>query len=397
MPTTAIASISIYHLRIPLKRPVEHAAGVRTAADPVVVAIELQNGTIGYGETLPRPYVTGEDHESVDWAIENVFMPILLSGGPESFAEALAVIETLPMQDDVGKPIPAARAAVELALLDVYSRQFGRPIATDVINWLELPELGPPGCIGRVRCTGVIATHDPQRAAASVRRLRCFGVRDFKLKVGFDEDDELVRRIAAVLAQAVRRGRCSLRLDANGAWSLDQAVERLSGWSDLGISYIEQPLAKGDEQNLPDLQAHTDWKIIHDESLVTLEDARRLVDLGVVDCFDIRISKCGGFIPALKLVQFCRQNKIGVVLGCMVGQTSILSAVERHVLSSVPEVRFAESNFGSFLLAGDIARPRLRFGYGGKLKPLTGPGWGVTVDESRLFSYCEGGPKRLRL
>ena len=397
MPTTAIASISIYHLRIPLKRRVEHAASARTEADPVVVAIELQNGTIGYGETLPRLYVTGEDHDSVDQAIEHVFMPILLSGGPESFAEALAVIETLPMQDDVGKPIPAARAAVELALLDVYSRQFGRPISTDVINWLEMPELGPPGCIGRVRCTGVIATHDPQRAVASVRRMRCFGLRDFKLKVGFGEDDELVRRIAATLARSVKRGRCSLRLDANGAWSLDQAVERLARWSDLGVSHIEQPLAKGDEQNLPDLQAHSNWKIIHDESLVTLEDARRLIDLGVADCFNIRISKCGGFIPALKLVQFCRQNKIGVVLGCMVGQTSILSAVERHVLSSVPEVRFVESNFGSFLLAGDIARPRLRFGYGGKLKPLNGPGWGTTVSEGELRNYAARAPVRLRL
>ena len=193
------------------------------------------------------------------------------------------------------------------------------------------------------------------------------------------------------------RGRATLRLDANGAWSLHSAIESLSRWAEQGISYVEQPLAEGDEQNLPDLKAHTPWRVIHDESLVTIEDARRLHQLGVADMFNIRISKCGGFIPALKLVQFCRQNQIEYTLGCMVGQTSILSAVERRFLECVPGVRFVESNYGGFLLRDDVARPRLRFGYGGRLKPITGPGWGVAVDENQLAKFCDDRPIRLRL
>ncbi len=59
MTGTAIASIGVHHLQIPLKHRVEHAASVRTTADPAIVRIELQNGDVGYCESLPRPYVTG--------------------------------------------------------------------------------------------------------------------------------------------------------------------------------------------------------------------------------------------------------------------------------------------------------------------------------------------------
>ncbi len=397
MTGTAIASISVYHLQIPLKHRVEHAASVRTAADPVVVRIELQNGDLGYGESLPRPYVTGEDHDSVDTAVRDVFVPLLMDCRPQSFSEALVVIESLPLADDAGRQIPTARATVELALLDVYSRCFERPIGLDVVNWLEVPEFGPPGCINHVRCSGVIATKDPQQAVSTLRKMRCYGLRNFKLKVGNEGQDDLLTAVTDMLGPAILKGRASLRLDANGAWSLDDAIEHLSRWSDLNISHIEQPLARGDEQNLPNLKAHTQWQIIHDESLATLKDAQRLFDLGVADCFNIRMGKCGGFIPSLKLVRFCRQNHIDYMLGCLVGQTSILSAVERCFLSCVPGAAFVESNFGSFLLADDIARPKLRFRYGGKLKPLTGFGWSITVDEDKLAEFCEEDPLRLNL
>ncbi len=375
----------------------EHAASVRTTADPALVRIELQNGTVGYGESLPRSYVTGEDHDSVDAAARDVFAPLLMTCRPESFSEALVVIESLPMADDADRRIPAARATIELALLDVYSRCFERPIGVDVVNWLELTDFGPPGCIDQVRCSGVVATKDPQQAVSTIRKMRCYGLQNFKLKVGSKGQDELLAAVTDMLGPAIRRGRASMRLDANGAWSLDDAIEHLSRWANLNISHIEQPLARGDEQNLPNLKAHTQWQIIHDESLATLEDAQRLIDLGVADCFNIRMGKCGGFIPSLKLARFCRQNHIDYMLGCLVGQTSILSAVERCFLSCVPNVKFVESNFGNFLLADDIAKPKLRFGYGGRLKPLTGFGWSITVDESQLERFSEEGALQIQL
>jgi muconate cycloisomerase len=111
-----------------LRRPFGHAAQVREAAEPVVVQVELDDGTSGFGETLPRPYVTGETTETVLQAIDRTFLDELVSFRPTCFAEALERIDALPACDNSGQTINAARAAVELALLDAYSIYFNKPI-----------------------------------------------------------------------------------------------------------------------------------------------------------------------------------------------------------------------------------------------------------------------------
>ena len=64
MADSVIRSVTIHRLAIPMRRRVTHAASQRAVAEPIVVAVELQNGTLGHGETLPRPYVTGETGSS---------------------------------------------------------------------------------------------------------------------------------------------------------------------------------------------------------------------------------------------------------------------------------------------------------------------------------------------
>ncbi len=384
---TAIQNLTIHRLSIPMKQRVEHATSVRQMADPMVVSVELQNGMQGYGETLPRTYVTGEDHETVVKTIREFFVPRLMNLRPESFTEAVEFIESLPCHDDRGRLVTAARAAVELALLDAYSRCFGRAIGESVCRWLDVKAMGNPGSIAQVRCAGILASSEIGRTLRKLRWMRWYGLRDFKLKVGTPYDDEQVRAVTCQLRRPLCAGRVRLRLDANGAWSLDQAIQKLSRWSEIeGISkWIEQPLAKEADSDLPELARRTGWNIIHDESFATVEDVRRLIDSKAGQCFNIRISKCGGLIPSLKLAAMCLQNGATIMLGCMVGQTSILSAVERRFLNCVPNVQFAETNYGRFLLADDVAYPRLRFGYGGRLKPLRDPaGWGVRIDENKL-------------
>ncbi|MHC4094221.1 MAG: enolase C-terminal domain-like protein, partial [Planctomycetota bacterium] len=145
-----------------------------------------------------------------------------------------------------------------------------------------------------------------------------------------------------------------------------------------------QPLGKGQDADLPTVRQASRAPLIHDESLVTLDDARRLTTLGVADGFNIRISKCGGLLPALRLAHFARQHGAIIQLGCMVGETSILSAAGRRFLEMVPSVVFAEGWFGSFLLRADVVRRPLRFRYGGRGRELFGPGLGVEVDPQRL-------------
>jgi muconate cycloisomerase len=125
-----------------------------------------------------------------------------------------------------------------------------------------------------------------------------------------------------------------------------------------------------------------------DESLVTLEDARQLVDAGACDLFNIRISKCGGLSNCLKLARTAEKAGLAYQLGAHIGETSVLSAAGRHLALSLPEVRFVEGSSGGFLLREDLSLESLQFEPGGKGRPLSGPGLGIDVSEEKLTALA---------
>jgi L-alanine-DL-glutamate epimerase-like enolase superfamily enzyme len=393
---TQIYRITLWPLAIPMKAKFSHAVHERELADPVVVCVELANGIVGWGETLPRPYVTGESVGSIQPAIEQAFLPLLSPLRPGCLAEALEVIDALPTIDPDGRPISAARAGVELALLDAYCRTWPRPV-TEVVGWLGLAAIGLGGSLAHLRYSGVLSADEPGRVLRSLWKMRLFGLRDFKLKVGFDGDHELVNAVAAKLSPAIRRGRATLRLDANGGWSLDRAIERLTAWREWPIACIEQPLPRGHEQQLSEMKRHVPMPIMHDESLTSLADAEALIALRVADFFNIRLSKNGGWLASIRLAGLARKHGVGYQLGCMVGETSILSAAGRAFLAVVPGVEFAEGSYGKFLLQDDVVDRPVRFGYGGFGRPLSGPGWGVRVQQDRLQRLLADRPVTIAL
>ncbi|MEE9297385.1 MAG: enolase C-terminal domain-like protein [Phycisphaerae bacterium] len=383
MPNAVIRAVTIHQLAIPLRRQIAHAAFARSVSEPVVVAIELDSGILGYGETLPRPYVTGESVESVVDAVARVYVPALVEMHPAGFPHALEAVESLPWSTAVDRACPAARCAVELALLDAYSKQFQRPIS-DAAGWMGINEFGGPGSLPSIRHSGVLASAKVKRLKSTLRRLWWYGIRDFKLKVGDAGEHQRLEVVQKYLARPIESGRATLGVDANGGWSLSQAVERLTDWRAYKLAFVEQPLARGAEQELSELKSCVHQPLMYDESLVTMADAESLVQAQVADAFNIRISKCGGFLPSLKLAHYAAKQGITIQLGCMVGETSILSSAGRKFLELVPRVRFAEGSFGRFLLCDDLIRRPLTFGYGGRVKPIPGFGWGIDVDPTRL-------------
>ena len=357
-------SLEIYRTAIPMRK-FEHAAGSRELAEAIVVRLERPDGAVGWGETLPRPYVTGETLESVVQDIRQVLWPMVRAG------------HGLPWEaPQAGGPrrITAARCAVELALVDADARAAGRRLCGPL----------PP-----VRVSGVIGSSDPARTARTLRLLRLLGLRDFKLKLGLGDevDRENLRIVHARLARGLRAGRLSLRVDINGGWAADQTPARVDELRPLGVCLVEQPVFCPAPE-LADLARRCSLPLLADESLVTPADAEALAQAGPDRiAFNIRISKNGGLDLARRLAELAQRHGITVVAGCMVGESGILSAAQRCLLSSAPPPRFVEGNYGRFLLADDLTRPSPRFGYGGRLAAMKGPGLGVTVDPRRLARH----------
>lgn len=360
-------------------RSFEHAAASRNVAEAIFVKLTLSDGRAGWGESLPRHYVTGENLETVADCLQSLFWERLRSSPLQAL---LAGDEALPFRGPDGQRVNAARCAVEMALLDAMARPDGQA-------WERMVD-SPSGASPRIRSrvTGVLGSADPSRTAKRLRLMWWYGIRNYKLKLGLgDESDaENLHVVHRRLGVPIAAGRAALRVDANGAWDGDETLDQSEKLGHYGVSAIEQPIY-GSAEKLVDLAGRCWLPLIADESLLDKADADVLAEAGDGVWWNIRISKNGGPIAAVRLLCKAAEANIPAGLGCMVGESSLLSACQRQVLMAVGgQVKFVEGNYGRFLLGGDVAAGRsLRFGYGGKLKALSGKGMGVDVDE-RLVS-----------
>ncbi len=380
-----IRRVDIHPLSIPLRLRFEHASASRATADPVVVVLTAEapfSIHAGCGETLARRYVTGETAETVVEDIRTALAPRLLDLRGDSFAEVVEFARQLPALLD-GRLIHAARCAVELALLDLACKVFRRRLS-DVVGWLDMPGFGTPGCLQTARYSGVVVGRSERKLARVLRLQRCYGLRDFKIKVATEGWEARLEQAHRRLERGLASGRLTLRADANGGWTPAQARAALPVLERCGVCALEQPLPVEHDDELPDLAARTRCDLIADESLLTLEDAEELLRGGAVRVFNVRLAKNGGFLPALEIARRVLAAGRAVQLGCLVGETSILSAAGVALLETLPEVRFVEGAFGRFLLRGDVVRRPVQFGPGGRRKPLRGCGLGIEVAGAAL-------------
>jgi muconate cycloisomerase len=211
-------------------------------------------------------------------------------------------------------------------------------------------------------------------------------VRHVKVKVGTDAatDLEVLRETRAVLGE-----QCSLRIDANGAWERDEALERLKGLESVNVRAVEQPLAANDIEGLVWLTARSPVPVIVDESIVSLEDARQLAARRACHAFNVRVSKCGGLLCSARIREVARRENLGCMLGAQVGETAILSAAGRHLATRTGDLWFLEGSYGELLLEEDVGMNSVTVGRGGRGRALRGPGLGVTVNEDILRGYVQ--------
>jgi L-Ala-D/L-Glu epimerase len=121
-----------------------------------------------------------------------------------------------------------------------------------------------------------------------------------------------------------------------------------------------------------------------DESLCSLGDGHRAIERSTCDLFNIRLSKCGGFVRSLKLAALAHKAGLGYQLGCQVGETGSLSAAGRHFATSVAGIRYLEGSYDRHLVRESLTDEDLTFHRGGRAPALTAPGLGVSIDEAAV-------------
>ena len=375
--------LTAYTIRVPLKRPFRHASAERTESENIVIACELADGTVGWGEGVPRSYVTGETPEGCLAQLAASRLGDQLTGDCANWSEVVALCERFELAEMADNPRGcygnALRCAVELSVLDAFGRLFGEPISR-IVEHVPIARVIRQQS-GQVRYSTTIDAESNDRLWRSALKMRLYGFRQCKVKVGVagQSDADRLRIIRRWLGSRV-----DIRVDANEAWPVERLTERIEAIRPFNVSCIEQPCPHEQLAELAQVRPKLGMPIMLDESLTSCADAKRAIALGACDLFNIRLSKCGGFLRSLELAAIAQQNGLGYQLGCHPGETGILSAAGRHWATSVRGIRHWEGSYDRHVLSENVTREDVTFGYGGRAPALGGPGLGVTVDHRSI-------------
>jgi L-Ala-D/L-Glu epimerase len=321
---------------LPFAEPYVTARGRLTRREMVLLRIRDEDGVEGLGEAVPLSLRGGV-------SIQKVVKEL----------EAIDPFHAPP--DDLSLP---ARCALTTALLDLGEKRRGAKA-----------DHAP------VRCNATLVTGPPAEVAEEAVRWAKAGFGTFKLKVGAGEDIAQVEAVRAALGPEAK-----IRLDANAAWSLEEATRILAAVEPLGIELVEQPVETIAEA--AELAWRTPIPLAGDESIVTVADAEESVAAGAFGITGVKLSKVGGLELGGKIAAVMR-TYVASALDGPVG-IAIGRRLAEQVDAGTPEAeRLAHGLATRRLFAETIAAEECAL-EGDLLHEAPGPGLGIVIDEDSL-------------
>jgi len=293
-----LRSVELYLVRLPLVRPFTTSSHTKHHLDHILIRVRDQDGAEGWGEcaSASDPYYCSETSETSWHMLRDFLTPGLLGVSwdhPDAAATTWAKVR--------GNRF--AKAGLEMACWDLFTRAQGQPLAAAL------------GGTRREIHSGVSLGIEPT-VAGIVEQVEHYldqGYKRIKMKIGPGKD------LAYLQAVRDRWPDVLLMADANSAYALDnpEHVEALRALDGLNLMMIEQPLADDDIVDHARLQAQMKTPICLDESIHSVDDARKALDLGSCRIINIKVSRLGGLSEARRVHDLCLARQIPVWCGGM--------------------------------------------------------------------------------
>jgi L-alanine-DL-glutamate epimerase-like enolase superfamily enzyme len=313
-------NLHVQGLDLPLKHRFTIAHQSREVQETLIVRLE-EDGLFGLGESTTNPFY-GITLDNMREALEK-FKPVLLSGKWNTPAELWE------LGKEVFRDNPFAQCALDQAAWDLYTKKQGKKL-------YEYLDLNPQ----RIPTTNfTIGIDTVEKMCAKLREVNW---PIYKIKLGTDQDLEIVREL--------RKNTNSIfRVDANCAWTVDQAISYSEELALLGVEFIEQPLAKDNLEGMREVFAHSKLPLIADESCISEADVDKCQ--GRFHGVNIKLVKAGGITPALRMIQQAKALGMKTMVGCMTESSVGISAIA-HI---APLLDYVDMD-GAMLLAKDPAK-----------------------------------------
>jgi len=313
-----ITNIRTTILKAPLKNPFITSLRRVDALEDLVVIIECDDGSVGYGEGAPTPVITGETMGSMIASIEYI-KPFILGLEIEDFNIILNNIHSAILKNTT------AKSALEIALYDLKAKSARKPL---------YKMLG--GTQTKFKTDITISMGEIDKMISDSLDAVNLGYNTLKIKIG-DNPKKDVERIVAI--HHALDDNIALRLDANQGWTAQESVILLHALEkqDIIAEFIEQPVAADDIEGLKYIKERVQTPLLADESIFSVKDARRLLEMQAIDYVNIKLAKTAGITQALELANVSKEFGVKCMIGCMLeGPISVAAGV--HVASAKADI-----------------------------------------------------------
>lgn len=350
-----IHSAKFWKEDLQLTRPYTIAYKTVSAVDNVFVLLEAENGLFGIGAGSPAPFVTGEAMEDSLEALGQHLEGLTLGKDLRQYQAIL--------RESIAKmpACPAARAALDIALHDLFAKYLGIPL----VDFFGRVHSGIPTSV-------TIGINDLESTLAQADEYVENGFKVIKLKTGdtVEKDIEIFRKLRERVGAAIK-----IRVDANQGYQQADLLRFLEGTREDQVEFVEQPLPKGDYAQLRELPWDARALCAADEDLQIPRDALNLAAEPLAyGIYNIKLMKCGGVDAGKKIADIANDRQIELMWGCM--DESIVSITAAlHIALASPATRYLDLD-GSLDLARDLVSGGFQL-RDGCLWPLDKPGLGV--------------------
>lgn len=317
-----ITKIRLGRISVPLRTPFKTALRSVNSVEDVIVEIHTDCGKVGFGEAPPTGVITGDTTLSIIGAIQDHIGKTILGRDVEELEPLLQAVQGCIVGNS------SAKAAVDMALWDLYGQIYGIPV-------YKLLGGGRKQIVTDI----TISVNDPETMARDAIRALDRGYDCLKMKVGVNPTLD-VQRLKAV-REAVGSD-ITIRIDANQAWTPKQAVKILNAMQEQGldIELVEQPVQAHDFEGLKYVTERSFVPVLADEAVFSPENAMTILKMGAADLINIKLMKCGGIYNALKIASAAEVYGVECMIGCMLeAKISVNAAVHlacaRNIITRV--------------------------------------------------------------
>lgn len=372
-----IEAVDAVPVSVPVETPLQSSrtetpgTGHRDTYDRVLVVVETDVGVSGVGEIAPMPtWPRGLTRDACAAILDDEFIPVLEDRRVHRIPRIIEGLEATVADE----PFPVC--GVDMALYDALGKHRDLPV-------YELLG-GPKRETRRIDLHYSIGLEDPDRMRSEAETASEAGHTDFKVKVGTDPERERVglRTIREVIPDA------RIRVDANGAWTADEAVREIRALDDAadGLVFVEQPVSADDRRGMRRVREAVDPPILADEACFSPADVAAIANLEAADIVNIKLAKAGGLHRAGEVATVARAHGMAGFMGSML-ELGVGTAASAHFAVASPAVTYPTGIFNTraehaLIESDDEWEPD-----GASVVVPDRPGFGISLDDEAIEQY----------